>query len=268
MPELAFVVPAYNEEVLIGRCLESILQEIETTGCRAEVVVVNNASTDRTRAIALSFPKVRVVDEPVKGLVQARHAGLMASSAGLVANVDADTILPEGWIATVLQSFEADKNLVALSGPFIFYDLSPYKRALVQLYYYAAFLAYLVNRHVLHVGSLVQGGNFVVRRSVWLEIGGYDRTISFYGEDTDVARRLTRVGAVRWTFALPMYASGRRLEAEGMLRSAFRYVANYVWMTFAGRPFTFEYTDIRPAANARTARQLHAVRARSDRPLP
>ncbi len=34
MPELAFVVPAYNEEALIGRCLESILREIETTDCR------------------------------------------------------------------------------------------------------------------------------------------------------------------------------------------------------------------------------------------
>jgi glycosyltransferase involved in cell wall biosynthesis len=268
MPELAFVVPAYNEEALIGRCLESILRAIEATGCRAEVVVVNNASTDRTREIASSFPKVRVVDEPVKGLVQARHAGLMASSAELVANVDADTILPEGWITTVLKSFATDKNLVALSGPFVFYDLSPYRRALVQLYYYAAFLFYLVNRHVLRIGSVVQGGNFVFRRSVWLEIGGYDRTISFYGEDTDVARRLTRVGAVRWTFALPMYASGRRLKAEGMLRSAFRYAANYVWMTFAGRPFTFEYTDIRPAAGVGPPRQPRALRARSGRWLP
>jgi glycosyltransferase involved in cell wall biosynthesis len=262
MPELAFVVPAYNEEALIGRCLASILREIETTGCRAEVVVVNNASTDRTREIASSFPKVRVVDEPIKGLVQARHAGLMASSAELVANVDADTMLPEGWITTVLQSFAADKNLVALSGPFIYYDLSEFRRVLVRIYYYLAFVVYLVNRHVLGIGSIVQGGNFVFRRSVWLEIGGYDRTISFYGEDTDVARRLTRVGAVRWTFALPMYASGRRLKAEGMLRSGFRYVANYMWMTFVGRPFTFEYTDIRPAVSVGTARQRRPPRTK------
>lgn len=42
---LAFVIPAYNEEVLIGRCLEALLREIERAGCEAEVVVVNNAST-------------------------------------------------------------------------------------------------------------------------------------------------------------------------------------------------------------------------------
>jgi glycosyltransferase involved in cell wall biosynthesis len=246
--ELAFIVPAYNEEALIGRCLESILREIATSGCAAEVVVVNNASTDRTRAIAAAFPKVRVVDEPVKGLVRARHAGLMASSAELVANVDADTQLPAGWITKVLTAFATDRDLVALSGPFIYYDLSRLGRFFVQIFYYGAFVIYLVNRHVLRIGSMVQGGNFVFRRSAWLEVGGYDRTIAFYGEDTDVARRLTQVGAVRWTFALPMYASGRRLQAEGMLTIGLRYAVNYLWVTFAGRPFTVEYTDIRPRA--------------------
>ena len=246
--EIAFIVPAYNEEALIGRCLASILRDIATSGCAAEVVVVNNASTDRTREIAAAFPEVRVVDEPAKGLVQARHAGLMASSAELVANVDADTLLPPGWITTVLTAFATDRDLVALSGPFIYYDLSRFGRFLVQIFYYAAFVVYLVNRHVLRVGSMVQGGNFVFRRSAWLAVGGYDRTIAFYGEDTDVARRLTRVGAVRWTFALPMYASGRRLKAEGMLTIGFRYAVNYLWVTFAGRPFTADYTDIRPAA--------------------
>jgi glycosyltransferase involved in cell wall biosynthesis len=247
MMELAFVVPAYNEEALIGRCLESIRREIATSGCSAEVVVVDNASTDRTREIASAFPEVRVVDEPVKGLVQARHAGLMASSAELVANVDADTLLPAGWITTVIKAFETDQDLVALSGPFIYYDLSRFRRSLVQIFYYVAFLVYLVNRHILRVGSVVQGGNFVFRRSAWLAVGGYDRTIAFYGEDTDVARRLTQVGAVRWTFGLPMYASARRLQAEGMLTIGFRYAVNYLWVTFVGRPFTAEYTDIRPS---------------------
>jgi glycosyltransferase involved in cell wall biosynthesis len=254
--ELAFIVPAYNEEALIGPCLASILREIETSGCAAEVVVVNNASTDRTREIAAAFPDVRVVDEPRKGLVQARHSGLMASSAELVANVDADTLLPAGWIATVLKAFETDKDLVALSGPFIYYDLSRFGRFLVQLFYYGAFLVYVINRHVLRIGSIVQGGNFVFRRSAWLAVGGYDRTIAFYGEDTDVARRLTRVGGVRWTFALPMYASGRRLKAEGMLTIGFRYAINYMWVTFAGRPFTFDYQDIRPAPLGRPPRHV------------
>lgn len=248
--DLAFIVPAYNEEALIARCLESILREVDRAGCAAEVVVVNNASTDGTREIAASFAHVRVVDEPVKGLVQARHAGLLATTAELVANVDADTVLPQGWLDTVLGAFESDEKLVALSGPFIYYDLSRLQRFLVRIFYYAAYGTYVLNRHVLRVGSMVQGGNFVFRRSAWLEVGGYDRTISFYGEDTDVARRLARVGRVRWTFALPMRASGRRLKVEGVLRMGLRYSLNYFSVIFTGRPFTAEYTDVRPEAPA------------------
>ena len=70
--KLAFVIPAYNEEALIGKCVESVLAEVKRSGRDCEVVVVNNNSTDRTREIAASFAGARVVDETQKGLVSAR----------------------------------------------------------------------------------------------------------------------------------------------------------------------------------------------------
>jgi len=71
---LSFVVPAFNEEAYIGDCLESILQQTKQIQDSIEIIVVNNASTDRTREVALSYPGVRVVDEPRKGLTFARQA--------------------------------------------------------------------------------------------------------------------------------------------------------------------------------------------------
>ena len=246
MAELAFVIPAYNEEALVGQCLESVLREIKRSGVDAEVVVVNNASTDRTGEIARGYPDVRVVDEPKKGLVNARHAGFEATTAEIVANIDSDTMLTEGWIDTVLKNFAADPKLVGLSGPFIYYDLSGWNRFLVRSFYYLTYLIYLFNRYVLRVGSVIQGGNFVFTRAAWNKAGGYDRSIAFYGEDTDVAVRLSKVGGVKWTFALPMLTSGRRLEKEGVFRTAGTYTLNYFWVTFKGKPVTKEYTDIRP----------------------
>ena len=100
---LSFVVPAYNEELYLADCLQSILDEIRSQppcapdGIDFEVIVVNNASTDRTRDVALGYPGVRVVDEPRKGLYSARQAGFEASSGALIANVDADSrLLPAG----------------------------------------------------------------------------------------------------------------------------------------------------------------------------
>ena len=245
--KLAFVIPAYNEEALIGKCLESVVAEIARAGADARIIVVNNASTDRTGEIARSFPSVHVVDEPKKGLVNARDAGFAASEgAELVANIDSDTIVPEGWIDTVLAEFAADPKLVCLSGPYVYYDMSLLSRFLVGMFYGLTYLIYVLNRFILRVGSVVQGGTFVFKRAAWASVGGYDRTIQFFGEDTDVAVRLSKVGGVKWTFKLKMKTSGRRLEKEGVFKTAGTYTLNFFWVTFRGKPATKDYTDIRP----------------------
>ncbi len=77
---LSFVIPAYNEEAYLPACLESVLAQTKELGDAVEIIVVNNASSDRTREVALGYPGVRVVDEPQKGLTFARQAGFAAST--------------------------------------------------------------------------------------------------------------------------------------------------------------------------------------------
>jgi glycosyltransferase involved in cell wall biosynthesis len=242
---LSFVIPAYNEERYLGGCLESILSQTRELPGLTEIIVVNNASTDNTRQVALSYPGVRVVDEPRKGLTFARQAGFAASSGELIANVDSDCRLTPGWLPRVLLAFDAEPGLAALSGPHVYYDLTPRRRFLVQVFYGAAFLTYLVNRYILRVGSMVQGGNFILNRSALQAIGGFNLAISFYGEDTDIARRLNAVGKVRFNLDLKMFSSARRLKHEGILTIAARYSINYLWTTFLKRPFTHTHIDIR-----------------------
>ena len=242
---LSFVVPAYNEENYLGACLESILAQTRGREHMFEIVVVNNASTDRTREVALSYPGVTVVDEPRKGLTFARQAGFLNSSGALIANVDSDSRLTPGWVDRVLAAFEKDSQLVAFSGPFIYYDLTPSQQLSVRGFYLVAWATYVINRYVLRVGSMVQGGNFVVERAALERIGGFNLSISFYGEDTDIARRMSAVGDVLFTHDLKMYSSARRLKKEGMLTIAARYTVNYMWTTFFKRPFSHDHIDIR-----------------------
>ena len=151
---LSFVIPAYNEELYLAACIESILKEIrqDATGAlerTTEIIVVNNASTDGTREVALRYPGVQVVDEPRKGLTFARQAGFAASSGQLIANVDADSRLTPHWLEKVLAEFDAEPDLASLSGPVVYYDLTPRQRVLVQGFYLLAFITYAVNRYVL-----------------------------------------------------------------------------------------------------------------------
>ncbi len=244
-PRVSFVVPAYNEERLLPACLAAIQAEIARTGCTAEVLVVNNASTDSTAAVAAATPGVVVVDQPVKGLVQARSAGFLASRGVLIANIDADTLIPEGWLDRVFQAFEQSPKLVVLSGPYDYYDVPLHIRSFARAFYWMGYATYSFNKHVLGVGSMVQGGNFVLLRDVLERIGGYSDAFTFYGEDTDIARRMNKLGDVRFTFALMAKSSGRRLRGDGVVMTGVRYGANYLWATFFRKPFTTAWNDYR-----------------------
>jgi len=242
---ISFVIPAYNEENYLGRCLDSIMAIVNQKKHSIEVIVVNNASTDKTREVALSYPGIRLIDEPRKGLSQARQAGFSAATGDLIANIDADIIVPEDWTDTVLESFATNDKLVGLSGPHVFYDVSKWTNYSVRFFYYCSYVIYLFNRFIFRVSSMLQGGNFVIRRSALDKIGGFNTDFSFYGEDADIAHRLHKVGDVKFTFKLPVYASGRRVISEGKVTLAFRYFINYIWAILFGRPFTKSAADIR-----------------------
>lgn len=243
--KLTFAIPAYNEEKQIGGCLESVFKELEGKNYDVEIIVVNNASTDRTAEVAGKFPGVRVVDQPKKGLTWARHAGFLAATGDLIANIDADTRLPKGWVETVFREFDKNKKLVALSGPYIYYDLPFLTSIGVKAFYWAGYITYLFNHYIFRRAGMLQGGNFILKRDALEKIGGFNLDISFYGEDTDIAKRIQKVGRIKFTFHLPMYTSGRRLAKEGLILTAVRYTINYFWVLTFKRPFTKKYKDIR-----------------------
>jgi glycosyltransferase involved in cell wall biosynthesis len=237
---LSFVIPAYNEEYYIGECLKAITEQRQALppadAANIEVIVVNNASTDGTVDVAKKYPGVTVVDEPQKGIVYARRAGYLASSGELIANIDADTRISPGWLVRVLSEFKNDDKLLGLSGPFIFYDAPWRVNLLSKVFNGIGYGFYLVIRFVLHTGSLLQGGNYVIRRDALEKIGGYNTSIAFYGEDTDIARRVNEIGKVKFTYQLPAYSSARRLAKEGVFTTGFRYATNILWITFAKHP--------------------------------
>lgn len=245
--KLSFIIPAYNEEVYLRTCLESIIAQValEPEG-EIEIIVVNNASTDRTKEIASSYPGVKVVDEPQKGLTHARQAGYLASSGELLANVDADTILPVGWLAKVFYEFSKDPKMVSLSGPYRYYDGLLFKRFIMNaIWWVTAPITYRL------VGFMVLGGNFVAKREALLKMGGFDRNIEFYGEDTDIARRISKYGRAVFRMNFFIYSSTRRFQVEGLLRVNFTYAMNFIWQVIFHRPFTKTYKDIRLSSGAR-----------------
>ena len=243
--KISFIIPAYNEEFYIRECLESIRQALIDKSYAAEIIVVDNGSTDRTKEIASSMAGVTIIDKPVKSVVRARQTGFLASSGDLIANIDADSMLPPGWIDRAINEFTKNDKHVALSGPYIYYDIPKYFQYWVKFFYIIAFTTYLMNRFVLRVGSMLQGGNLVIRRSALKKLGGYNLDFNFYGDDTDIARRLYPIGDVKFSLSFNIYSSGRRIVKEGIFTMGIRYAANFIWATYFKKPFSKNYIDVR-----------------------
>jgi cellulose synthase/poly-beta-1,6-N-acetylglucosamine synthase-like glycosyltransferase len=247
--QLSFVIPAHNEETLIGACIASITSECKRTGIRPDMIVANNASTDRTEEIALASG-ARVVEEMRKGTGWARQAGYRAASGDLIACIDADSTLTAGWIAYVLKQFDNDPSLAAISGPYTFEHASIVVRFFVWLYYQIAVLLHVFNTTLWKRGTVMQGGNMVIRRLALDAIGGFNTAIEFYGDDTDMARRLSAVGRVKFDLHMVVYSSPRRLESEGLVGASLRYIINHAWIIFFGKPFHAVHKDVRTAGQA------------------
>jgi len=240
--KLSLIIPAYNEEQYLATCLQYAIKELtaQAKPGEFEIIVVNTASTDRTSAVAAGFENVRVVYEPVKGLTRARQRGLESASGEILAFVDADTRMPAGWLGKILDAYEQNTDLVCVSGPYRYFDLPWTKGLPVKLYWMLlAKPTYWFTRY------MAVGGNFAASKQALLRIGGFDTSIAFYGEDTNIARRLASEGRVRFDLDMVMETSARRLREEGFIATATRYVINFMSEAIRNKPATSEYRDIR-----------------------
>ena len=89
LPTVTIVVAAYNEEAVIARRLENLL-ELDYPADRLRIVVSSDASTDRTEAIALEFPRVTVIPNERGGKVAAQDRAVRESDSEIVAFSDAN----------------------------------------------------------------------------------------------------------------------------------------------------------------------------------
>lgn len=233
---ISFIIPCYNEEHFIRDCIRSIKDDTKHMS-NIEIIVVDNNCTDSTSDIARDEGAI-VVTEDQKGVVFARQRGYLESKYDLIANIDADSRIPLGWTQTALESM-SNESVVAVTGPLIYDDSSLKLRFLVRLYYYLAYVSCLL------IGVFLQGGNCMIRKTALQELGGYDTSVAFYGEDTMTAKRLQVFGKIKFNLKLNLLSSSRRLEKQGIAKTTWLYLVNYLYVTFKSKPHTNEYKDFR-----------------------
>ena len=91
-PGLSIVIITLNEELNIGRCLQSVLQVAD------EIIVVDSLSTDNTKAICQAFP-VTFIEQPFLGFIEQKNFALQKATHEYILSLDADEALSEDMIA-------------------------------------------------------------------------------------------------------------------------------------------------------------------------
>ena len=110
---LSIVIPAFNEERLIQRCLQSIAASLTVNfkPCfTSEIIVVDNNSTDNTAHLARQAG-AQVVFEPINQIGRARNAGAAQATGDWLLFLDADSILNPGLLADIFRLIEDGKSL-------------------------------------------------------------------------------------------------------------------------------------------------------------
>lgn len=227
--QLSVVVPAYNEELWLGRCLDSLAQQ--ETSYPFEVLVVDNNSTDGTAAIAAGYEGVRVVHESRQGLVPARQAGQAAAVGAVVAHTDADSVLPPDWVERIGRAFEERPGLVLVSGTMCF-PTAPLRARLVQtLANWIVLVWWLLTRRL----AVVNGCNFAVRADALAAAGGFAVDLPDIG-DSRILSILKLYGKVALLRGRLVRTSARRFRGQGVLRVYWFYFREQVGSVLGHQP--------------------------------
>lgn len=181
----------------------------------------------------------------------ARQCGNQNATGNVLFYIDADTKIPKHLIRYVEHKFKQHRDLVALSGPYKYHDWNWHGRMILWLYHWLMVpVTQLIINRILNKGTVLYGGNFALRKTVLDKIGGFDVALEFWSEDTQIGRRMSREGKVRFYHKAYVFTSARRYYEEGLFRVLGRYVMNFLWDIFFHKPFSKGYKDVRkPTSN-------------------
>lgn len=155
---ISVVIPACNEEALLGQCLTALALQ---TRLPDEIIVVDNSSNDSTAAIARRY-NARVIQQVQSGIWPTAAAGYDAATSECIARIDADTLVPETWVETIITSLVGGTD--AITGPADFYGCKRVRATLGKVLYMRAYFT-LVG---LALGQTpLFGSNFAMRTTAW-----------------------------------------------------------------------------------------------------
>lgn len=199
--DLSVIICTYNRCENLAHTLESLRSVRIPPGVAWEVLVVDNNSTDQTKAVVESFVRkgfqnLRYVFERQQGKSLALNTGVRETQGSIIVFTDDDCIVPDGWVTAILREFKADPTLAGVGGRVELYNESDQPVATRTAKERIVFSSVSFE----HLFGLIIGCNMALRREVFDTVGGFDphlgpgTKVSAIAEDIEFLYRVYKSG--------------------------------------------------------------------------
>ncbi|MGH7489232.1 MAG: glycosyltransferase, partial [bacterium] len=182
MWSVSIVVPVLNGAKTISSCIEALLEQ-DYDKSLYEIIVVDNGSTDDTRAIAGRYPVILLLEESIRTSYAARNRGVAQARGEIVAFIDSDCIAASDWLRELVAPFSSDRCGAAAGA---IGDAAP--ATLCEEF--SARIQPFARPERSNLRTLLTA-NVAVRRDVLAALGGFNAQLPT-GGDVDLGWRIQR----------------------------------------------------------------------------
>jgi len=221
-PQISVLIPAYNEEKLIGRVIESVHESFAALDYKSyEVIVCDNNSTDDTAVISEAKGAL-VVKEPHNQIARARNTAAKSSRGKWLIFLDADTYMTPGILGKTIGAWEAGK--ICAGGCHLRFDKQ-------NIGWFPTVMTGLWN-NISGFVNLAAGSYLFCYREAWVDVGGFDEEV-YAGEEIFFSQKLKAWAKARGLkFKIltgePVITSARKMDWYGQ-RQLLYHVLKMAW---------------------------------------
>lgn len=192
-PLVSILVPAYNEEDVISRTLESLMN---LNYDKKEIIVIDDGSTDRTGIIASWYKQygVKVLRKPNGGKASALNYGMLFARGDIMITIDSDSMVTREGVKEMVAVMTSDPNIAAVAGNIRVLNAKSFLTRIQELEYIMAINTIRRAFAIFGVVMVVPGAFGAFRKKQVMSVGAYDRdTLT---EDFDLTIKLLKTQGV------------------------------------------------------------------------
>ena len=168
-PSVSVVVPFFNRRQSLAACIEALLGQ-DSIGGPVQVILVDNGSSDDSRAVIARYPEVTALAEATPGAYAARNTGIRHARAPIIAFTDADCVVERDWLRAVCDGMRDPSVAVEVGASRYPSNASPTLKLLAA--YENAKAEYVATR-CPPMNHFAYANNMAVRASVVAELGPF-----------------------------------------------------------------------------------------------